>query len=199
MAPPALIFVLAVFLVVGCGSADGDRAEGDLPAAQLVAYHLEEHWVESEPPTRRKDLTAPPGARVVNCGPPAEACPGVPEIPRQTVFYALTGEPELTTSDFEVDSARATFDRSSGAPVVHVTLTGEGQARFRTLTRRMARVGQRQRRHQQLALVVDDRLVSFPTIDYQLTPNGIDSRVIEITGVGSPTETEEIAKRLRGN
>jgi hypothetical protein len=189
MLQPAMISILAGLALVSC-TGDGERAA-------LVAYHLEEHWAESEPPARREDLSVPPGAQVVSCGPPASACPGLHEIPRRTVYYALTGEPELTTSDFAVGSAQSTFSRNGG-PVVHVRLTGRGQARFRALTRHMARVGRRERRHQQLALVVGDRIVAFPTIDYEQTPDGIDSRVVEITGLTS-TEAEEMAEGLRGD
>jgi hypothetical protein len=188
MLPPAMISVLAGLVLVGCGG-DGERAS-------LVAYHLEEHWTESAPAARRGDLSVPPEAHVVSCGPPADACPGLPEIPRRTVYYALTGEPELTKSAFAVEGAKATFSRSSG-PVVHVRLTARGQARFRTLTRNMARVGRRARRHHHLALVVDDRIVSFPTIDYKQNPSGIDSRVVEIAGL-SATEAKELAEGLRG-
>ena len=177
--------------LLGCGNEDRE-------GATLVGYHLEKHWAESEPPTRREDLKVPPDARIVTCGPPTSICPGVPEIPRQTVYYALTGEPDLKTRDFVVRGARMTFSRASG-PVIHVRLTEEGQARFRGLTRNMARVGRRQLRHQQLALVVGDQLVAFPTIDYQLNPDGIDSRVIEITGIGDADEAREMAKALRGN
>jgi hypothetical protein len=189
MLPPAMISVLAGLVLVGCGG-DGERAS-------LVAYHLEEHWAESAPPAQREDLSVPPGAHVVTCGPLVSACPGLPEIPRRTVYYAFTGEPELTTSDFAVDSAEATFSRNSG-PVVHVRLTDRGQARFRTLTRHMAHVGRRERRHQQLALVIGDRIVAFPRIDYEQTPDGIDSRVVEIVGL-SATEAEEMVEGLRGD
>lgn len=188
--PAAFVLILALS---ACGGGDG-AGEG----ARLVGYHLEEHWVESKPPTRPGDLKAPPRARVVSCGPPALLCPGVPDIPRRTVYYALTGEPELRTSDFVARSARVEFARASG-PVVHVRLTQQGQARFRGLTRHMARVGRRQGRHQQLALIVGDRLVAFPTIDYEQNPDGIDSRVIEITGIGAAKEAEEMAKGLRGD
>jgi hypothetical protein len=186
---PAMISVLAGLVLVGCGG-DGERAS-------LMAYHLEEHWTESAPPVRREDLSVPPGAHVVSCGPPASACPGLQEIPRRTVYYALTGRPELRTNDFAVGSAQATFSRNSG-PVVHVRLTEKGRARLRRLTRHMARVGRRERRHQQLALVVGDRIVAVPTIDYEHTPDGIDSRVVEIAGV-SATEAEEMAEGLRGD
>jgi preprotein translocase subunit SecD len=161
-----------------------------------VAYHLEVHWTESAPPARREDLSVPPGAHVVSCGPPASTCPGLHEIPRRTVYYALTGQPELTTSDFAVGSAQATF--SQNGPVVHVRLTERGRARFRTLTRHIARVGRRERRHNQLALVVGDRIVAVPTIDYEQSPSGIDSRVVEIAGLSSATEAEKIAEGLRG-
>jgi hypothetical protein len=71
-------------------------------------------------------------------------------------------------------------------------------ARFRTLTRHIARVGRRERRHHQLALVVGDLIVAVPTIDYEQSPSGIDSRVVEIAGLSSATEAEKIAEGLRG-
>ena len=188
MLPPAMISVLAGLVLVGCGG-DGEKAS-------LVAYHLEEHWTESAPPARREDLSVPPGAHVVSCGPPASACPGLQEIPRRSVYYALTGRPELRTSDFAVGSAQATSSRKSG-PVVHVRLE-RGRARLRTLTRHMARVGRQERRHQQFALVVGDRIVAVSTIDYKHAPDGIDSRVVEIAGM-SATEAEEMAEGLRGD
>jgi hypothetical protein len=158
---------------------------------------LEEAWAESKPAADKEDLKIPAGAKVVRCGPPALACPGALEVPRRTLYYAFPGKPPLTTPDFDVDTAKKAFDPNQGT-IVRVRLTKEGRGRFHTLTRRIARAGRLDRQFHHVALVVDDRLVAFPIIDYEQTPGGVNSDVVQISGL-TPTEADDLAKELRGD
>ena len=92
-------------------------------------------------------------------------------------WFALAGDPALTNADV----ARARVDRAADSPTVALDLTPAGQQAFRTLTRALARRGADQavggdplQSSQHLALVLDDRLVSVPYINWREAPDGID-------------------------
>ena len=88
-------------------------------------------------------------------------------------------DPALTNTD--VASARADKDPTTGAPVVEVDLTPAGRRAFTTLTRALAERGADQSQggdplqsSQHLALVLDDRIISTPFINWREVPDGID-------------------------
>jgi DNA-directed RNA polymerase specialized sigma24 family protein len=109
---------------------------------------------------------AGPGARVVR----AEAGPG-------QGWFALGGEPAMTGD--EVASAEPTVDAASGTPAVALELTARGRTLFGALTREVAMRGDSERANQHFAMVIDDRIVAVPFIDYRQAPDGID-------GAGAP-------------
>jgi preprotein translocase subunit SecD len=99
----------------------------------------------------------------------------------QTGWFALAGDPALTNADV----AGAHVDRAADRPTVALDLTPSGQRAFRTLTREIARRGADQAlgsdpllSSHHLALVLDDRLVSVPYVNWREAPDGIDGAVI---------------------
>jgi preprotein translocase subunit SecD len=127
-----------------------------------------------------------PGARVVR----AEDGEG---------WFALGGEPALTDAD--IAGADAIEIQATGHPIVVVDLTAPGQAAFTDLTRELARRGSERaaggaddgEATQHLAVVIDDRIVALPFIDFHTAPEGIDgSEGAQIAG----NLTMESARRL---
>ena len=84
------------------------------------------------------------------------------------VFLVFEGRPALTTADV------AEAGVVDGA--VFIGLTPAGRTAFEALTRQAAQDGAVRDRDQWIALVLDDRLLSNPTIDFQQYPSGIDGR-----------------------
>jgi preprotein translocase subunit SecD len=115
-------------------------------------------------------------------------------------WFALGGEPALTNAD--VAGADATVFQATGQPIVLVDLTPRGQAAFAELTRELAQRGLRRvtpgqneiEATQHLAIVIDDRIVAMPFIDFNVTPNGIDgSEGAQISGELTPETARQIA------
>ncbi len=115
-----------------------------------------------------------------------------------TGWFALGGKPALANADIE--RALVVFDRATKEPVVALELTSDGEDAFTALTREVARRGAANatpgsgiESAQHLAIVVDDRIMSVPYIDFRQSPDGIDGA----TGVHiSGGLTEETARRL---
>jgi len=95
-------------------------------------------------------------------------------------WFALAGAPAITGAD--VASTRATVDEALQEPAVAIELTARGQAAFGTLTRDIARRGSAAaggapagpEAFQHFAIVLDDRLLAMPYIDFHVAPDGID-------------------------
>jgi hypothetical protein len=106
--------------------------------------------------------------------------------------YVLTGSPALTSADLA--SARAGRDPQLNEPIVLLQFTQDGIAAFSRLTRDAAHRGAAQRANQHIALVVDDRILSTPFIDYRQVPDGIDgSRGGQISSELTPTDARILA------
>jgi SecD/SecF fusion protein len=86
--------------------------------------------------------------------------------------YVLAGTPALTETD--VAGAGADRDQAIPEPIVREQFTPDGVAAFTRLTRDVAHRGSSLKTNQHLALVLDDRLLSTPYIDYRQAPDGID-------------------------
>ena len=109
----------------------------------------------------------------------AAKSPGARALEGDRGWFALGGDAALTNAD--VVSPRAGEDSLGGGPVVAFDLTPPGQQAFATLTRELAHRGADQagtgdplETSQHLALVLDDRIVSTPYINWQEVPDGID-------------------------
>jgi preprotein translocase subunit SecD len=113
-------------------------------------------------------------------------------------WFALGGEPALTDAD--IDRADSMVIQATQHPIVVVELTAQGQAAFTDLTRELAHRGARLAEPeggleatQHLAIVIDDRIVAMPFIDFRVAPNGIDGADgAQISG----NLTEETARQM---
>lgn len=84
-----------------------------------------------------------------------------------------------------VETAKATIDQFLGQPVVNVRWSEEGRQAFSAFTR--AHVGKR------VDLMVGDDVVTSPVVQ---TP--LDMAEIQITGLYTLADAEEIARRITG-
>ena len=94
-------------------------------------------------------------------------------------WFALGGSPALTNAD--IRRVRADVDPATKEPIVALDLTAAGGKAFAALTRDVARRGSANavpgsgiESAQHFAIVVDDRIVSVPFIDFRQTPDGLD-------------------------
>jgi preprotein translocase subunit SecD len=98
-------------------------------------------------------------------------------------WYVLDDDPAATAAD--IDGARPGRDRITHEPVVLMTFTAHGQTAFSRLTatlahraRRIARAGARGTdANQHFAIVLDDRILATPYVDYRQSPDGVDAAV----------------------
>jgi hypothetical protein len=117
-------------------------------------------------------------------------------------WFALGGKPALTNADIE--RAHADVDPTSREPIVVLDLTADGQEAFGSLTRELARRGGANATPgsgldaaQHLAIVVDDRIVSVPFIDFRQAPDGIDgAAAVQISGGLTPETARQLAALL---
>jgi preprotein translocase subunit SecD len=96
-------------------------------------------------------------------------------------WFALGGDPWMTRAC--IYDANPATDRTSGEPIVAIDLTAEGGQLFADLTRRVAHRGADVGSNQHLAIVIDDRIVSVPFVDYRHAPRGISgAHGIQVAG-----------------
>ena len=116
----------------------------------------------------------------------------------QRTYYVFQNNPGLTGAD--VTEARATIQTGglgSRERIVTLQFTGEGRQKFADITRQLAQDGQLKGELQRFAIILDGRIVSNPTIDYNQYPTGIDGRNgAEINGDFSQGEAETRAKQI---
>jgi preprotein translocase subunit SecD len=114
--------------------------------------------------------------------------------PKRSYFYVFPRQPDLTTADFDLGASRQDFDSATGEPIVLLRFSKEGEGAFRELTRRLARRGSTT----EMAIVVDDELVSAPTFDPTITSEGLYSSTgIQISGLASLEDARALAQVLR--
>jgi preprotein translocase subunit SecD len=95
-------------------------------------------------------------------------------------WFALGGEPALTNAD--IAHAQPAVVQAVNQPIVALELTPRGQTAFAALTRELAHRGSARAAGgvsdlevvQHIAIVIDDRIVSMPFIDFRQAPNGLD-------------------------
>ena len=116
-------------------------------------------------------------------------------------WFALGGKPALTNADIE--RARATVDPNTNEPIVALELTPEGEDAFASLTREVARRGGNAvpasglEAAQHIAIVVDDRIVAVPYIDFRQAPDGIDGATgLHVSGGLTPETARQLAALL---
>ncbi len=118
-------------------------------------------------------------------------------------WFAVAGDPALTNAD--IAGAEPAVDETVRQPIVVFELTARGQTAFAELTRELARRGSATAADglgdieaaQHLAIVVDDRVVSVPFIDFRTAPNGLDgSARLQISNDLTPQAARRLASIL---
>ena len=173
-----------------------------------------------KPSTNPKDyriFASPAGVIVLTCGSSAVVCPGVNESPPTRTYYylmkykptAASPIPEMTGRDLKLSGTRQDVDPQTAQPEVLLAFTGQGRKQFREITKneavrgrtQYARFGQGQNAqnfNQHFAIVLDRDIKSFPSIDFQQYPSGIDPiNGARITGIRSTQEAKDLALVLQ--
>jgi SecD/SecF fusion protein len=154
---------------------------------------LEDLHLKTQPPGTVW-LPVPEGTAAVSC---TSVCPEA-QAPG-TVWYLFkipTQDSQIVTGN-EISSAKADIDQS-GNPIVSLSYKNGGDQDFTDITRQIAQEGLAAQRNLLNAIVVDNKLVAAPTVDFNQFPSGIDATLSggsEITGVSS-SEAKRIALEI---
>jgi SecD/SecF fusion protein len=161
------------------------------------------------PPPGTKVLKVPQGTVVITCSAQTSVvCPGLQTepVPGRTYYYLFKhdreGEekvPQLTGEQLKLKGTRQDFDPTTGEPIVTMQFTGEGNKIFHDVTRDEAIRGRINGSPQHFAIVLDNEIRSFPQIDYEKYPDGIDPAGggAQITGLASLNEAKNLALVLQ--
>jgi SecD/SecF fusion protein len=160
-------------------------------------------------PTGYEVLTVPSKRVVIVCNSETSVvCPGLavePE-PGRNYYYLFERDldaeepvPQMTGKDLKLRGTQQDFDPQSGQPIVTMQFTGAGNKRFHEITREEAIRGRTLGVSQHFAIVLDNELRSFPQIDYERYPDGIDPTGggAQITGLASLGEAKRLALVLQ--
>ena len=160
-------------------------------------------------PTGYEVLTVPSKRVVITCeAKTSVVCPGLNANPAPgvTYYYLFKHDldspnpvPQMTGSDLKLKGTQQDFDPTSGQPIVTMQFKSHGNKIFHEITREEAIRGQTLGTPQHFAIVLDNQLRSWPQIEYQKYPDGIDpsNGGAEITGMGSLTEAKNLALVLQ--
>jgi SecD/SecF fusion protein len=165
------------------------------------------------PPAGTKVLKVPQNNVVITCSAATSVvCPGLQSnpIPGRTYYYLFEhkiGEnvpekervPQLTGQHLKLSGTRQDFDPTSGQPIVTMQFTKAGNKIFHDVTRDEAIRGRINRSFQHFAIVLDNEIRSFPYIDYERNPDGIDptGNGAQITGMAGLREAKNLALVLQ--
>ena len=112
-------------------------------------------------------------------------------------YFALAGAAPVTNS--ALAGVQMAKDVPTGEPIVAIDFTEQGQRAFQDLTREVAQGGADHAlggdplmTSHHFAIVVDDRIVSVPFIDWKINPDGVDGA----QGAQIVTSSEEETRRL---
>ena len=166
-------------------------------------------------------LKVPPKLTVVSCNAvTTSVCPGEPNgLPPagKTDWYlfkhgAYPGDnnatdgkyPNMTGKDLKLSGIRQDFDQNGG-PIVLLQFTGHGNNVFKQITKaeavrcQIANTGPNCGPPGAFAIVLDNQLRSWPSIDYTQNPSGIDptGTGAEINNIGSLKEAQDLALVLQ--
>jgi len=118
-------------------------------------------------------------------------------------WFALGGAPAITNA--QLSGARAAVDPMVKEPIVTLSLTAAGQNAFRELTRTIARRGAGNAgsnadplaSSHHFAIVIDDRIIAIPYINWRENPDGIDgANGTQIAGGLTPETAQALAAVL---
>jgi SecD/SecF fusion protein len=159
-------------------------------------------------PTGYQLLTVPAKRIVISCDATTSVvCPGLPGYPAPGVTYyylfehdldAANPVPQMTGKDLKLKGTQQDFD-PNGQVVVTMHFTSHGNKQFHAITRDEAARGGTLGADQHFAIVLDNELRSWPSIDYKKYPDGIDPAGggAEITGLASVSEAKHLALVLQ--
>ena len=166
-------------------------------------------------PEGSKFFAVPEGRIVISCGAAAGVCPGVNAAvgPGTTYYYlfeyrpnAEDPVPEMTGEDLRLSGTQQDFHPDTGDPIVNLEFTDEGGDKFHAITRELAQRGRsraqllnlpREAALQHFAIVLDDEIRSFPSIDYVDNPDGIAGGRAFIQGDFTIDEAKDLALVLQ--
>ncbi|MEA2355862.1 MAG: SecD/SecF fusion protein, partial [Solirubrobacteraceae bacterium] len=150
----------------------------------------------------------PPGTRVIHVQ------PGTVIVQAQTAagqsaatldrYYILNDDPALTGKD--IKNPQQSFDNGAtgtGQPIVTFDFTGSARQVFQDVTKKIAQRGADTTllgtpNLQHFAIVLDNKLISVPSIDFQQYPNGIDaSNGSQIQGGFTLDSAQKLADLLK--
>jgi SecD/SecF fusion protein len=158
-------------------------------------------------------LQIPPGHKVkaVHVNPGTTVVQALPEQNKNgkthatNSWYVLNDNPHLTGND--ITSPRQEFENGgSGAPDVAFDFTGSGRKTFEGVTKEIAKRGEnyalpgvpKANTLQHFAIVLDNGLITVPSIDYRQYPEGIDAtNGSQISGGFTLTSAQNLASELQ--
>jgi SecD/SecF fusion protein len=170
-----------------------------------------------EPAKDQKIFAVPKKTVVITCGSRGDFCPGVGAVSPGTVYFYLFKHdldaeqpvPQMRGDDLKLSGTRADFDPQTGLPIVLMQFTDAGAKKFHDITRAEAQRGRflynqsggqgdPQNYNQNFAIVLDNELITAPSIDFSQYPDGISGgQGAQITGIGSLEEAQQIALVLQ--
>ena len=174
---------------------------------------------EKEPAAQYRVLGVPKDTVVVACGVGEVVCPGVNILrPKQNYWYLFKYDPdgtnddpenpenpvpEMTGAELKLSGTRADVDPQQGA-IVLMQFTKDGARIFQDITKKEAAYGRLQsgiageKVEGHFAIVLDREIKSWPSIDWEQYPNGIEgSNGAQITGLDGFGEAKNLALVLQ--
>jgi SecD/SecF fusion protein len=158
-------------------------------------------------------MTAPNRTVVITCDATvATSCPGVnvATLPPGVEYFYLfkhgvypgdtsSPYPQMTGKDLNLSGTQADVSPTDGTPIVTMQFKGPGNRLFHQVTRNEAQRGQQLGVRQSFAIVLDNLLYSYPSIDYNQYGDGIDptGTGAEISGLASQKEASDLALVLQ--
>ena len=160
-------------------------------------------------PAGGKVFAVPHGTVVITCTPvKGNGCPGTDAnggVIGTTYYYLFKYDPtnpneekripEMTGADLKSSGTQADFDPQTGAPVVRLAFTGQGNRIFQRITKTLYQRGRLwNNTPQQFAIVLDREIKSWPQIDPTdpSLSNGISGGG-QITNIGKYSEAKDLA------
>jgi len=209
--------VLALVALASCGGGGGEPStEGGQAAgggASGVAAQVLHQFTEPGSASKEfealdwegnlvrqvsRQASAPHGMKVVETT--RSTAPGVCS---SSCFFLIRDRPALTGDDLV--AAKQGLDAATNEPTVILSLTDQGRRSFEELTRKVAQRGAEKqslgsppsKSFQHVALIVGDKVLSLPSIDFTQNPEGIDaSSGVQIEGGFSIAEAQGLARAL---
>jgi SecD/SecF fusion protein len=145
-------------------------------------------------------IKIPPGTVVLQ----GEKPKGFPANKVWDRWFVLHDNPELKGTDLK--NPKQNYDPQTQVPIVTFDFTDKGRTAFHNVTKRLAQRGQLKQvpgqpvenSFQTFAIVLDQKVVSRPFIDYRENPDGIDGRTgAQISGGFTLSQAQDLADVLQ--